>query len=257
MAGSPADERQRLWAALLSLGDAAVFSHESAGRLQHLPAIPPSIDAVTLPPFDHRRRPGLVIHQQKLDPQDVTTIDGFPTTTVGRTVCDLAMVVSLARLRKIVDAARFDHRIAITTLGGTLLRVGTVGRPNAAQLTRVLDELGPGADLSHSRLEQLLDEVLSPTCLPAAVAQHPLPGIGRRSGMVDRAYPEAKLILEADGRRWHARQEAMAIDAQRTLEASRLGWMTLRLMHEHLTGDPDDVADAVVETYLSRLTAVA
>jgi hypothetical protein len=257
MAGSVADERQRLWVALLSLGQAAVFSHESAGRLQRLPAIPAGVIAVTLPHFDHRRRDGLVVHQQRLDPRDITIVDGFPTTTVCRTICDLAMVVSRSRLSKIVDGAQFDQHIPLTQMGATLLRVGTVGRPGASRLTDELDRRGPGANLSHSHLERLLRDVLAHSELPAGIDQHPLPGVGRRSGMVDRAFPEAKLILEADGRRWHGRHEAMAADMQRVLEASRVGWMTVRLMHEHLTADPDDVARAIAETYRSRLTSAA
>jgi hypothetical protein len=257
MAGSPADHRQRLWVTWLSLGGRMVFSHQTAGRLAHLPALPAGIIAVTLPHYDHRRRDGVVVHEQRLDPRDITFIDGFPVTTVCRTVCDLAMVVSRARLTRIVDAVQFDKRIPLTQLGETLLRVGTVGRPGASNLTEVLDERGPGADLSHSHLEDLLRDVLARTDLPLGVQQHPLPGSGRRCGMVDRAFPEAKLILEADGRRWHARQEAMATDAQRVLEAGRVGWMTLRLMHEHLAGDPGDTAAAIAETYRTRLSSVA
>jgi hypothetical protein len=257
VAGSVPDERQRLWVAWLSLGERMVFSHETAGRLEDLPAIPGDVLAVTLPHFDHRRRPGWVVHQQHLDPRDVTTVDGFPVTTVPRTVCDLAMVVSRARLAKIVDAVQFDRRIPLTQLGETLLRVGTVGRPGSSRLTEELDRRGPGSNLSQSHLERLLGDVLALTDLPTGIEQHPLPGVGRRNGMVDRAFPEAKLILEADGRRWHARHEAMASDGQRVLEGSRVGWMTLRLMHAHLTSDPDDVARAIAETYRSRLFSAA
>ena len=257
MAGTPSDERQRKWVAWLSLGEATVFSHESAGRVHPLPGIRPDVDAVTLPPGDHRRRSGLIVHQQLLGPEDVTIVDGFPTTTLCRTVCDLAMVMSGARLVKVVDAAQFDHRIPLARLGETLLRVGTTGRPGASRLTTELDRRGPGADLDQSQLERMLREVLALTDLPPGVAQHPLPGIGRRSGMVDHAFPEARLILEADGRRWHARHEAMATDAQRVLDASRVGWMTLRLLHENLTGDPADAAAAIAETYRTRLAPAA
>jgi very-short-patch-repair endonuclease len=75
--------------------------------------------------------------------------------------------------------------------------------------------------------------------------------------VVDRAYPEAKLILEADGRRWHARAKAISNDHQRDFEAARAGWLMIRLLHEDLSSDPDDVALGLVETYRGRLTAAA
>ena len=91
-------------------------------------------------------------------------------------------------------------------MGEALLRVGTVGRPGASSLVRVLDERGPGRDVARTALEAKLDEVLSLAGLAHGSAEHPLPGAGRRHGLVDRAFPEAKLVVEADGRRWHARR---------------------------------------------------
>jgi len=111
--------------------------------------------------------------------------------------------------------------------------------------------------VATSALEARLSEVLTLGGLTGGLAQHPLPGTGRLSGLVDRAFPEAKLILEADGRRWHARVAAMPNDRQRDLEAARVGWQTIRLMYEQLTSDAEDVAAALAATYLGRLDPAA
>jgi hypothetical protein len=254
VAGAPTTESQRRWVVRLSLGDEVTISHQWAGRAQRLPAMPADVWSVTLPPGDHRRRRGLVVHQQRLDPVDKVLLDGVFMTTLPRTICDLAMVIAPARLRVVVDAARFDLGCSFTAMGEALLRVGTVGRPGASSLVRVLDERGPGRDVALTALEAELDGVLFSAGMAHGSAEHPLPGAGGRSGLVDRAFPDAKLIVEADGRRWHARMAAMATDRQRDFEAARVGWQTVRLMHEHLAGDPDDIARGLADTYLGRLT---
>jgi hypothetical protein len=255
--GTPDDERRQLWIFWLACGPASVFSHETAARGQGLPAIPIGVHAISLGWGHHRSLGGIRVHQQRIAPRDVVEVKGLPMTTLPRTICDLAMVFSTARLARVVDAAHFDLGCSFTTIGETLLRVGTIGRPGAGRLVHVLDERGPGKEVSTSVLEARLDDILARTSLPAGVAQHPLPGSGRRAGLVDRAFPEAKLILEADGRRWHARRAAMATDRQRDFEAARVGWQTLRPMYEHMESDPEDTAAAIEETYRTRLSQVA
>jgi very-short-patch-repair endonuclease len=208
--------------------------------------------AVTVAHFDHRQREGVTVHQQRLYQADLMVIDGFPATTVPRTVCDLAMIISLARLRHVVETAHLDRLCTITSIGIALLRVGTIGRPGSERLVTVLDDLGPGEPVARTALEAKLDDVLDQAGLSNSVHQHPLPGIGRRSGLVDRAFPEAKLIIEADGRRWHARNAAMATDRQRDFEAARAGWFTLRIMHDQLVDDPEDTARGIAEIYEDR-----
>jgi hypothetical protein len=255
--GAPSDERQFLWIVRLSLGDDSVFSHETAARDQGVSGIPAEVHAVSVGWGHHRTLDGVRVHQQRVDPVDVVVRDGMPMTSLARTVCDLATIFSPARLAHVVDSAHFDGGCSYVTMGETLLRVGTRGRPGASRLIPILDERGPGADVATSELEARLADVLAKTSLPEGIAQHPLPGTGRRRGLVDRAFPEAKLIVEADGRRWHARRAAMPTDRQRDIEAARVGWQTLRPMYEHLVGDPGDTAAAIEETYLLRLGQAA
>jgi hypothetical protein len=255
LAGAPATELQRRWAIRLSLGAGMAISHQWAGRLAGLPAIHDDIWSVTVPTADHRRRAGFIVHQQRLAPEDVTEVDGFAVTSVPRTLCDLATVSSKVRLQTMVEAAAFDLGWTFDSMWQALLRTGTKGRPGASNLSSVLEKHRPGKDVARTKLEAALDDVLALTGLPIALAQHPLPGSGRRSGLVDRVLPAAKLIVEADGRRWHARTAAMVADRERDIEAGRRGWFTMRVMHEQLVGDPVDIATAIVETYQLRVAA--
>ena len=63
---------------------------------------------------------------------------------------------------------------------------------------------------------------------------------------------EAKLILEADGRRWHNRVAAQRHDRARDKAAARAGWQTMRFCHEELADDADGEAQAIRETYEER-----
>lgn len=75
--------------------------------------------------------------------------------------------------------------------------------------------------------------------------------------MVDGMYEDAKLIVETDGRRWHARISALAKDHLRDAEAAAAGYQTLRVMHEHVNGDPIGTLDVIRRTRLVRLSQFA
>jgi very-short-patch-repair endonuclease len=71
------------------------------------------------------------------------------------------------------------------------------------------------------------------------VQQSPVPGWQFVNGCVDVAFIAAKLIVEADGRSWHTRIKDIKRDHERDAEAARHGWQVLRLVYEHIVGDPE------------------
>ena len=74
---------------------------------------------------------------------------------------------------------------------------------------------------------------------------------------MDRAWAEAMLIVEYDGRRWHTRRAEIDRDHRRDLEASALGWHPLRLTWEQLASDPVGTAELWMATYERRLALVS
>jgi very-short-patch-repair endonuclease len=89
------------------------------------------------------------------------------------------------------------------------------------------------------------------------VRQFSLPGRGDITGFVDAAFIEAKLILEADGRRWHDRVANQRHDRHRVNAAARVGWQTLRFGHEELVADPEGESEIIRETYDERRQLLA
>jgi predicted transcriptional regulator of viral defense system len=88
-------------AAALTAGGA--ISHRTAGRAWEILASP--VLEVTAP--RSRRRPGIRIYCQRLEPDEVTTLDGIPITTVARTLLDLAAVLSRRELERASTRQRY------------------------------------------------------------------------------------------------------------------------------------------------------
>lgn len=82
--------RARWMAAVLASGLAAVLSHRAAAALQNIRRS----EAIEVTTPQHRRaRTGILLHQARLAPDGITTVDGIPVTTVFRTLIDLAAVL--------------------------------------------------------------------------------------------------------------------------------------------------------------------
>jgi predicted transcriptional regulator of viral defense system len=86
----PALPHEDLHVASLQAGPEAVISHDSALALYDLSDLLPDQIHVTIPRTASRRRPGLRLHTNQLESQDVTRYDGLPVTTVLRTLVDVA-----------------------------------------------------------------------------------------------------------------------------------------------------------------------
>jgi hypothetical protein len=254
LGGLPPDRERRLWVAFLTVGEDAVVSHECAAERHGLGPVPAGRLVFTSHHGDHHYVPGVVVHQLRdVLPHHVTSVGGLPTTTVARTIVDLAAVTGIERLTRVVEAAVNERRTDETVIGVVLGEVARPGKRGVRRLAGVLARRAPGEPVPDSVLERLLLGALRTAGLPAPVPQFPHPGRHPGRGRVDFAYPEARLILEADGRRWHQRIADLKRDRARDNEAARAGWVTLRFMWEELEADPEDVGRAVAETLGHRL----
>jgi predicted transcriptional regulator of viral defense system len=75
-------------AAVLAAGEEAVLSHRSAAALWQLLPARGRIHIAT--PRKRHNRDGIDFHSQSLQFDEITTHDGIPTTTVARTLLDIA-----------------------------------------------------------------------------------------------------------------------------------------------------------------------
>lgn len=254
LAGLPPDPGRELWIAWLAVGAEAVVSHEAAAERQRLHPVPSGRLVFTTRHGDHHRLPGVTVHQLRdVLPHHVHVVGGLPCTTIARTVVDLAAVSKLPRLRLVVENAVDDRLVTDEAVGLVLADVARRGKWGMARLATVLGERAPGEPVAASRLERMLLAAVLGAGNPPPVAQFPHPGRSPVHGCVDYAYPRERLILEADGRRWHQRIADLKRDRARDNEAARAGWQTMRFVWEELRSDPADVGRAVAETRAHRV----
>jgi hypothetical protein len=247
LAGSPRSWLRTVWAAVLAAEPVTVVSHEPAllmqgadeRRVRRLPL------EVIVPPGHHHRISGCRVHQiGDLAAHHVAEVGGLLVTVPARAIVDLAATVGPRRLADLVDVAT-DQLTTTAHIARCAAEVARRGKPGIARLGSVLDARGPGYVPPQSILEARLFDALEAAGLPAPRRQLRLPGRGALDGLVDAAYPQVRLIVEADGRRWHTRVRDLHRDHLRDAEAARVGWQTLRLLYEDIVANPAEAARTV------------
>jgi hypothetical protein len=255
LTGPPLGSRARARAATLQIRG-GVASHESALRLGGVDRIPDVVALSVGRVSGGHTLDGVRVHRvQDLIDEHVRLIDGIPSTTLERAVVDVASVFSTPRLRDLVDRTTITRQVtSVGKIARVYRQVNRRGRVGVGKLLKVLDERSPVDPEPRSTLERRVDELVAGTGLPAPLKEHPLPSDNGSRGYVDRAWPEAMLILEIDRRSWHAREAAMANDRARDRLAARSGWLTIRVLSDEVRECPDLVIDDVVSAFSMRLS---
>lgn len=244
--GWPDSWRRRLWLAHLDVGPHSVVSHEAAALLHGLGPLPPGAVTVTVPHGDHERPAPYEVRQSTdLSPRHCTTVDGMPVTTPARTIVDLAARLGRERLGRMLDEAHVARRCTVQEVAALYDELLRPGKRGMRVLHTVLAARGPGYVPPESVLERRLLRVLARAGLPEPVRQAALPWRSQAGARVDLLYPRHRVIVEADGRRWHSRLDQMAADRQRDREAQLHGYAVHRFVWEEITRRPAVVAETV------------
>jgi hypothetical protein len=243
---------------VLAVGPDAVVSHETAALLhgaEHLPIAPVTL---TAPHGSHHRLTDVFVHQiGDLRPWQRTTRRGLPVSTPARAVVELGATQPPRVVGRVADDLVRGGRTSYGAISAVLADVARPGKPGVALVGRLLDARGDGYVPPASELERAMFDVLAAGGLPPPERQVPLPGRGAVAGVVDAAYRDARMVLEADGRRWHTRMEAARRDRERDAQVVRAGWVTLRFVYEQIHHEPADVCAVVADTRAGRLALLA
>lgn len=258
LTGSPPSRVRELWIAVLAAGDGAAVSHESAALFHGARRLKVRPITLTNPHGAHHRLPGIVVHQiDDLAARHRTRSDGLHVVTAARSVVELGANLPLARLGDVADdlvQLRATTWPAIRRVFEDVLRPG---KPGMATVSLLLDDRCGSVVPAGSKLERSLFTALAAGGLPAPARQIPLPGRGPRPGLVDAAYLDAQIVVEADGRTYHMRYQDMRRDRERDAQAVAAGWAPLRFVHEQIVDDPASVVAAVAEARAVRLRQLA
>jgi very-short-patch-repair endonuclease len=224
--GHPRLTRDGRWmAAALACGPGAVLSHRDAAALWALlPSARATID-VTVP--KRRRAPtGIQPHHQRIEPDEITTVAGIPTTTVARTLLDLAAVETQDRFERALDEAE---------------RRGLGDNPSLADLDqrygprrgrRKLHKARPDTTFTRSELER---EFLK--FLKVHGISQPQTNVTVLGYEVDAYWPDHNLVVELDGFAFHATRRSFDHDHERDRKLMRAGLRPLRITATQLSAE--------------------
>jgi hypothetical protein len=229
--GAPGRNAQR-WAAVLSLGQGAVLSHETAAELHGLIDKAVSPIHVTVPRQRHLVAvSGVSLHRSARAVEAAMGHSNPPRTKIEETVLDLTQTavtfddvcgwVTRAFARDLTDESR--------------LHAAMSARPKLRWRADLMELIAAAAEGDDSVLEYRYDrDVERAHGLPEAKRQVPFTGPDGRRGRRDRVYEDYRVVVELDGRLAHpddsawkdrARDNAAAVEGMQTL---RYSWTQVR-----------------------------
>lgn len=230
-----------LRAAAVGLG--AVVSHTSAALLWGLELVT-TPDAPTLTVARNRSRAvreGVRISRSDVLERERVDRDGLQVTTVVRTLVDLCRSLPLREAVAVVDSALRKGLVALDELHRELARLPAA--PGRSAVARAFHLADPrcGSVLESLVRVLLAERGMRPTATQLLVRTR----TGQRIGRVDFAWPELRLVVEADGFAFHSDRRAYREDRRRGNALVRAGWRVLRFSWEDVQQYPDYVAEAV------------
>jgi very-short-patch-repair endonuclease len=218
-------------AAVLACGPLAVLSHFSASALRGWVAWDFRAPEVTAPTL--RLHPGIRVHRSAN--VERVYVGGIPVTPPARTLADLSAHAPDKQLRRAVNEALNQRAIKATDLLASRHR-------GARTLRAILAESAP----TRSENEDVVLAVLARAGLPRPEVNEPYLGY-----VPDFRWPDHRVILEADSRRYHDHLLARADDRARQAVLEAAGETVLRTTWRELVTRPHAVVARVRDTLAS------
>ncbi len=242
-----------------SLVSTGLLSHRTSGvelGLAVAPGEPGQEVDLMVPANVNRRIDGIRLHRRRSMPSPCDVIErrGLRFTGPARTIVDLSAVVGRARLKHIVQTAKRDRIVTFEEVVACVDSVARNGVTGITKLRQVLTPLVGGDPICQSVLEEHVAKLLDDHGIDGFQRQYRPPWFNGRDGVVDFAHPDGKIILEADGLKWHGRDGDLIDDRRRDRRAAAHGWVTSRGTWAEVTTRPAAVADDIRAVVANRIT---
>lgn len=239
MPGTPESWRRVLWAHVLGEGPNAVASHRSAAAIWRIPGFDGGDVEVSKAHGRNRRLPNGRIHGSLWLPEHhVTVRHAIPVTTPARTIFDLAGWVHERRTERALDNALSMKLTTMDKVAAVLVELACRGRRGTTLMRRLCEKRGIGYVAPDSELEAIVLEVLDGAGLPRPEQQIRLGDSVGLIGRVDFLYRRARVIIEADGWRWHSSELDTAADKARDAAFRAAGWTVIRVRWHEVVNQP-------------------
>jgi very-short-patch-repair endonuclease len=222
-------------AALLSAGPSAVACGRTAAVVWRLDMlVEPRVVELAVPRGRSRSTLAGVVSFQRDCVATAVTRGGLRVTPPIQTLGFCARTRPSVEAVALVDSALRRRLVTIEELAA--------GARRGSALHRAVVLADPR---SGSVLESALRVLLAQHGLAPPEAQYVIRGGGRFVARVDFCWPALRLIVEADGRRWHDPEDARTFDRRRANECASYGWRVLRFTWAEVLHEPAYVVACV------------
>lgn len=247
----PFSRNQRWLAAVLACGPAALLSDEPSAVLQGFVEAAPVTAHVTTPSGRGRSRRGIVIHRGEVDPRDRRVKHGIPCTSADRTLIDLASRYPEPELETTLVAAESLGLLKRNRLSELIAE--RRGRPGIHKLEGLV---AVEPVIARSMQEVTFLPICRLAGLPRPRVNHPIAVPTEAEPLlVDFAWPDLRLIVEADSQRFHGDWEQAERDRERDQALALAGWLCHRFVRRVIAGDPERAAERLRALYEARAAA--
>lgn len=232
-------QKSRWMAAVLACGNGAVLSHRSAAALWSIRRSGSHAIEVTALPETYSRR-SLRRHSSALPPDEMTTHDGIPVTTVPRTLLDLAAISPTDVVEFALRESEYLRHYDALSLQDLVDRYP--GRRGVAKARTCLDR---HRERPKGRVRSPLEERFVPF-----LHRHRLPmpqlnawiDLGDKRFQVDCLWRPQRQIVELDGWEGHGTRTAFREDRARDRRLRVAGYAVNRLTWSQLDDEPTAIA---------------
>jgi very-short-patch-repair endonuclease len=233
-------------AAVLACGPTAVLSHVSAAVHWGLLTYDPPKPHVTAP-ASTRGAQGIRLHRTRsLDAEDTTTHRGIPTTTLARTLLDVAASSPTNHLDHAIGLALrnelYDHRAIVDVLE----------RHHGRRGTKALRQATVDPAFTRSALERRFRRLCRHAGLPQPRCNTDVADLDHHPHEVDFYFPAHRLVVEVDGWRDHGTRAAFERDRAKDVELHALGYAVLRFTWRQVMQEPLLVATRIAQVLAGR-----
>ena len=236
--------RGRWMAAVLACGPGAALSYASAAALHGIRVSAAARADVTVPRPSSLARPGIRLHRHlELTAADITEVDGIPVTSVSRTLLDLAAMRSVTpgQLERACEQAVIRGSFDMRAMAELLRR--SKGVRGVRRLRAVLARGDLGEDVPASGLERRYRDLCASAGLPRPEINRWIL-LGDDYHQVDFLWRRERVVIEADGARYHSTGWQRARDAHRDELLEAHGFRHGRVTEDQIKDEPNDAVNA-------------
>jgi very-short-patch-repair endonuclease len=225
-------------AAVKACGAGALLSHFAAAHLTGVWASRRGIDVTV--PWKRTPRPGIKLHESDVPDDERTTILNIPATVVARVVLDLAPLLSLDRVKRVMNLAERLPPTSGPTIPGLLERYPR--KPGAHKVRKILAEGNLGRDVTKRELEARFQEFLRSGRFSMPEVNAPVQLLDGTWIEVDCLWRKERVIAELDSRAFHDSSVAFEQDRLRDMALAAAGYRVVRITWARLHADEAKLA---------------